>query len=214
MQGLNVINFIYGILISGSMIMAIGAQNAHVIRYGISGKNVFFVAFTCFICDVILMCCGVFFIGSISNINKSLSIFICVLSILFLLFYSFRSFLGAWKNHDLSDFSFNAFELRETILKSVMATLAVTLLNPHVYLDTVVVVGGYASSLSYQEKLFFLSGSLLASFAWFFSLGYFSKYLGKFFKSHKAWMFFDLFVAIFMLVLAVNLTMYLFLKLL
>ncbi|MGV3344786.1 LysE/ArgO family amino acid transporter [Enterobacteriaceae bacterium LUAb1] len=194
--------------------MAIGAQNAHVIKYGISGRNVFSVALTCFLCDVILMTCGVFFIGSVSTLTPWINIVICILSISFLLVYSFRSFLSAWRNHDLSDFSFNILVHRETITQSVLTTLAITLLNPHVYLDTVVVVGGYAASLSYQHKLFFLSGALLASLAWFFSLSYFSKYLSRFFKSAKTWVCFDLCVALFMLVLAVNLILYLCLKVL
>lgn len=192
--------------------MAIGAQNAHVIKHGVSGRNVFSVAMTCFLCDFILMTCGVFFIGSVSTLNKWVNISICILSISFLLFYSFRSFQSSLKSHAMSDVPFNALECRETILKSVLSTLAITLLNPHVYLDTVVLIGGYASSLSYQDKFFFLAGSLLASLVWFFCLSYFSKYLSRFFRSRRTWLFFDLFVALFMLVLAINLAVYLYSK--
>lgn len=202
------INFIYGVFIAGSMIMAIGAQNAHVIKHGISKINTFYVSFTCFFCDVILMTSGVFFIGSVSSLGKYVNLFICILAICFLLFYSYKSFLSAKGKHDMDMLSSPIVHSRESILKSISSTLAITLLNPHVYLDTVFVVGGYASSLNFQSKFYFLLGALLSSFVWFFSLGYFSRYLSRFFKNNKSWFYFDIFVALFMLILAVNLIFY------
>jgi len=157
------INFIYGIFISGGLIMAIGAQNVHVIRYGLSGRNVFFVSLTCFLCDFILMTCGVFFVGFVSTLSKLTNALICAFAILFLLFYSYTSLKSAIIKKNLDELSFASFTHNEPISKSVLATLAITLLNPHVYLDTVVIVGGYASSLAIYDKLFFISGALLSS---------------------------------------------------
>lgn len=203
------LNFIKGILISGSMIMAIGAQNTHVIRYGLSRINIFFVSLTCFLCDVFLMSMGVFFIGSVSDLNNYFKIVICILSILFLLFYAYCSFVSALKNKNMDEISFDYSIKKETVRKSILSTLAVTLLNPHVYLDTVVIVGGFASSLTLYNKILFISGALLTSGIWFFSLGYLSKYLSKYFKNKKTWVIFDLSVSVFMLFLAFSLSHYL-----
>ncbi len=203
------ISFIYGILLAGSMIMAIGAQNVHVIKSGLSGRNVFFVSLTCFFCDFILMFSGVFLVGSLSDISHGLNITVCILSILFLLYYAANSFKSALNHANKEGIDFSYSGKAEPIYKSILSTLAVTLLNPHVYLDTVIVVGGYASSLIFSEKVYFICGALLASLTWFFSLGYFSRYLKKIFNSRKTWILFDVFVGIFMLIIALNIVIYL-----
>lgn len=203
-------NFIYGVFLSGSMIMAIGAQNIHVIKSGLSGGNVFFVSLTCFLCDFILMFLGVFVVGSLSEISKSLTILICCLSMVFLAYYAIRSFKSSLSHPDDDNFKLDINENKVSILRSIVSTLAVTLLNPHVYLDTVIVVGGYSSSLNFSSKVYFIFGSLSSSFLWFFSLGYFSRYLRKFFNSRRVWVLFDIFVGVFMIIIALNILIYIY----
>jgi L-lysine exporter family protein LysE/ArgO len=89
-----------------------------------------------------------------------------------------------------------------------MATLAVTLLNPHVYLDTVVVVGGVAGTFTSDEKGFFLIGALLASFVWFFSLGYGARLLAPLFKKPSTWRIFDFIIGCVMFFISIGLIRY------
>ncbi len=77
------------------------------------------------------------------------------------------------------------------IHKTILLTLAITLLNPHVYLDTVVIIGGIAGTLTFDQKVNFLIGALIASFVWFFGLGYGSRWLIPVFKQPKAWKVLD-----------------------
>ncbi len=80
-------NFFYGLFLSGSMIIAIGAQNIHVIKNGIAKNNILCIVLICFLCDFLLMSTGVFFVGSISKISKRATLIISILSVFFLLIY-------------------------------------------------------------------------------------------------------------------------------
>ena len=98
----------------------------------------------------------------------------------------------------------------QKLSKTALKTLAVTLLNPHVYLDTVVIVGGIGTTLNLQERIYFWLGSVLASFIWFFSLGYGAMKLSKLFMNAKAWRIIDFVVGIFMFYIAFLLIRFIF----
>ena len=90
----------------------------------------------------------------------------------------------------------------EKLSKIISKTLAVTLLNPHVYIDTIVMVGAVGAVLNQNERIYFWLGTIFASFIWFFSLGYGAKALSKFFINKKAWQIIDFLVAVFMFYIA------------
>lgn len=180
---------IRGALISGSLIVAIGAQNAFVLKQGLLKNNIFWVSLTCFLCDLILMFIGVLGVGTIISSSTFATVTLAIAGGLFLAFYGVKSFRNAWLLSNSIDINNDA----ETfpIHKTILLTLAITLLNPHVYLDTVVIVGGVAGTLTWNEKLQFLMGALIASFIWFFGLGYGSRWLIPIFKKPVAWRILD-----------------------
>lgn len=161
--------FFKGFFLSLSLIVAIGAQNAFIIKQGISKNHIFVVSGICFFCDVVLMWLGVFGIGEFLAKNRILNLLLASVGILFVLYYGFVSLKSAFFTESHPKFSqSNSLPLKKTIL----LTLSVTLLNPHVYLDTVFVVGASALMFSFDEKIIFACGALAASFLWFFGLGY------------------------------------------
>lgn len=175
-----------GAIISGSLIMAIGGQNAFVLKQGLLRENIFVVVLTCFLCDVALMTVGVLGLGSIISKNEWLSWLLAASGSLFLFWYGYRSFYSALKSSNALNEATSSSE-EKGIGRAILITLSITLLNPHVYLDTVVVVGGVAGTMPLDHKLQFLVGALLASFVWFFGLGYGSRALLPIFKNPRAW---------------------------
>ena len=158
-----------GFAIGAGMIIPLGAQNSYLLNQGIK-KNFHFTAATiCIMCDLILMTLGVFGGGALGSSNELLLTIITWGGILFLTFYGalfFKSFLLSQKN--------SVTEVKQLCTRKavVMTTLAVTLLNPHVYLDTVVIIGSISGQFQADEKLAFLSGTIIASFTWFYSLSF------------------------------------------
>jgi len=178
-----------GIITSGTLIVAIGAQNAFVLKQGLLKNNIFWVALICFLCDVLLMCTGVLGVGTVIKNNTFANVGLAIVGGLFLLLYGFKSFRSAFSSSHTMDVSTDSKIM--PIHKTILLTLAITLLNPHVYLDTVVVIGGIAGTLTFDQKINFLIGALIASFVWFFGLGYGSRWLIPVFKQPKAWKVLD-----------------------
>lgn len=197
--------FLKGFLLSLSLIVAIGAQNAFIIKQGTTRNYVFVVSGICFICDVILMGLGIFGVGEFLAKNKVLNLLIASAGILFVVYYGFISLKSAFfQNYTLQLSTSNPLSLKKTILLA----LAVTLLNPHVYLDTVFVIGASALTFSFEEKIIFAYGGLSASFLWFFGVGYGALKLSK--VLIKIAKIIDIFVAIIMFVIAFSLIRYIF----
>ncbi|ACO78827.1 Lysine exporter protein [Azotobacter vinelandii CA] len=198
-------NFLKGALLSGSMIIAIGGQNAFVLKQGLLQRHIFWVSLTCFLCDALLITVGVMGLGSMITGSRMASIALSLGGGGFLIWYGIRSFDSALRSTSVLEVGRDdpgGGKARQVIL----ATLAVTLLNPHVYLDTVVVVGGVAGTLLLLDhKIQFLVGALLASGCWFFGLGYGAKLLVPFFKSARAWRILDLLIGCFMVWIAFQL---------
>lgn len=161
--------FFKGFLLSLSLIAVIGAQNAFVIKQAISKNHIFVVCGICFLCDAVLMNVGIFGVGEFLAKHRILNLSIAIIGILFVSSYGFLSLKSAI-------FSKSSFEIAKqnkiSLKKTIFLTLAITLLNPHVYLDTVFVIGASALTFSFNEKIIFAFGALSASFLWFFGLGY------------------------------------------
>lgn len=185
---------IKGAMISGGLIMAIGAQNAYVLKQGLLGKNILWVVLTCFFCDLFLMSLGILGLGSVVSNNVWLSIGLALVGGCFLVWYGSQSLYKAVKSTSFLEVSTQ--EASHLSPKAaILAALSITLLNPHVYLDTLVLIGGIAGSLPFNEKIQFLLGALFASLAWFISLGYGAKALTPVFRNPKTWNVLDTLIA-------------------
>ncbi|EJP74740.1 MULTISPECIES: LysE/ArgO family amino acid transporter [Campylobacter] len=182
-----------GFLLGASLIIAIGAQNIFVLKQSLSKNHIFAICLTCALCDTVLLSMGVYGVGETLGRSKIFSIIIAVLGAIFLFAYGALALRSAFKAQ--SEVNLNAQKTRATLKTTLAKTLAITLLNPHVYIDTVVIVGGIAATIPASQKAFFLLGAVVASFAWFFALGYGAKAASVLFKSPKTWCILDLVTA-------------------
>lgn len=194
---------ISGFLLGGSLIVAIGAQNAFVIRQGALNAHVFWVCLFCSVCDAVLIWAGVFGLGALI---KLVPLFIPVLTYggaAFLIYYGVKALLRAL---DPSGMETSA-EAAGSLKTALVACAAFTLLNPHVYLDTVVLVGSIANARPQGEQVPFATGASIASLVWFFALGYGAKALGPWLVRPRVWRVIDFCIAAVMFLLAVKLLM-------
>ncbi|WP_339723011.1 LysE/ArgO family amino acid transporter [uncultured Paraglaciecola sp.] len=196
--------FIQGLLISGGLIVAIGAQNAYLLRQGLLGQKVYYACAVCFICDALLISLGILGVGTVLQQAPFFLNTLALIGALFLYWYGLNSFIRAYKGNSHLDIGQSGGK-EQSLSKLVFTTLAITLLNPHVYLDTLVIIGGIGGTLDSEEKRWFLLGSVLASFVWFFGLGYASKKLIPLFESSKTWVVLDIIIGLVMCWIATNL---------
>lgn len=198
--------FLHGVFVTGSLIIAIGAQNAFVLKQGLLKQHVFAVALVCFFCDVILFCLGVLGLGSFISQSPTASIALAFIGAIFLLVYGLRAWRSAYRG--AASLQLGTVENSTSLTKTILLTLGVTLLNPHVYLDTVVIIGGIAGTLAWQDKISFLIGGLSVSAVWFFSLAYGSALLIPLFKKPITWRILDFVIGLIMLMIAWGLYQY------
>ncbi|MGW8307386.1 MAG: LysE/ArgO family amino acid transporter [Achromobacter pulmonis] len=193
--------FFPGFLLSLSLILAIGAQNAFVLRQGLRQEHVFAVCLVCAISDAILIAAGVAGFGLAAHTQPWLEAVLRYGGALFLLCYAVRSWRSALGNPGcLTPSTRVAAGLGATLA----SCLAFTWLNPHVYLDTVVLLGSISSQ--YQgHKTAFALGAMSASFLFFFTLGFGARLLRPIFASPTAWRVLDALVGTAMLAIALKL---------
>lgn len=180
--------FIEGLMIGGGLIIAIGAQNAYVIRQGIKGEHVFAIAAVCSAVDIALIALGAGGVGTLIAQSPTLQAIAAWGGAAFLFVYgglalrkAFDIRPGMW---DLADKSAEALASSGRSLKKVITTAhAFSLLNPHVYLDTVVMLGGVAAQHEPDARIVFALGAMAASVVWFFALGYGATRLAPFFRT-------------------------------
>jgi L-lysine exporter family protein LysE/ArgO len=188
-----------GFLTSLSLILAIGAQNIFVIEQGLKKQHVFLVCFICSISDLILIFLGIFlFHYFIQYFNPTIELIFNILLIIFLLHFIYtkiKSFnLKVNFNNEIPDISkFNIF----------IKTLGFTYLNPHVYSDTVFFLGNFSKNLIFNQKILFGVGASIASFVFFFLIGYLSSYLSKYAQSDRVWKVINIFIISFMSLLTI-----------
>jgi L-lysine exporter family protein LysE/ArgO len=187
-----------GFLLGGSLIIAIGAQNAFILRQGLLRQHVFVLCLICAISDSLLIAAGVAGLGSIISSNPTWLKYAAWGGAIFLTYYGLRSFIAALKNNSLkADVSKNA--KTANLAKSLLIVLTFTWANPHVYLDTVVLIGSIAGQ--YEDDLrraSFGFGAIMASFVWFFTLGYGARFLRPIFANPTAWVILDISIAFIM----------------
>lgn len=193
--------FLSGFSLSLSLILAIGSQNAFVLKQGIRKQHVFVICTVCAISDALLIALGVAGFGALVNQVPEIERFARYGGAIFLSIYSLLSFKSAFTaSHALE----STVKSNGSVWKAVAMCLAFTWLNPHVYLDTVILLGSI--STQYQpSELMFAVGAMTASFVFFFSLGYGSRFLAPFFENPKAWKVLEFFVGIVMASIAISL---------
>ncbi|MEO0423374.1 MAG: LysE/ArgO family amino acid transporter, partial [Pseudomonadota bacterium] len=161
-----VASFLPGFFLSLSLIVAIGAQNAFVLRQGLRRAHVFWVCLTCALSDAILIVCGVAGFGALAEAVPWFEPVMRYGGAAFLLWYGWRNARSAWRGGAVLELD---GEDGQPLREAMLTVLALTWLNPHVYLDTVVLIGSISSQ--YDSRLLFGIGATLASFAFFFALG-------------------------------------------
>lgn len=192
-----------GAFVSGSLIVAIGSQNAFLLKSGLKNNYVMLVATICFLGDILLISTGVLGVGVLLQQAPILTEILTLIGIAFLCWYGFLSAKSAWRGQ--SHLDIDNSEVSRNWVKVAMMTLAMTFLNPHVYLDTIVVLGGITSSLNFEEKRWFLVGALTASAIWFYGVAYIAKKLIPFFAKPKTWQVLDTVIAVIMFSIAAGL---------
>lgn len=196
-----------GFALGASLIMAIGAQNAFVLRQGLQRQHVFAVAAICAVIDATLISLGAGGFGAVVSSHPTITAVAAWGGVAFLAVYGGRSFLAALHPGSLDSRATPA-EKRDTSLGAVVsATLAVSLLNPHVYLDTVVLLGSVAAQYPAGVRIFFALGAMSASFVWFFSLAYGARLLAPLFARPIAWRVLDVLVGCIMWWIAISLVL-------
>ena len=176
-----------------SLILAIGPQNIFVIEQGLKRNYIFIITTICAFSDVLLIFIGVFVYQFFSFISWEVEILLNVILVLFLLKFIWDKFKELNKIFYIENFK-ESQNLKSIILK----TLGFTYLNPHVYSDTVFILGNFSKNFLLNEKIIFGIGASIASFLFFFLLGYLSKVLSRYAKSKKVWNIINLFIIIFM----------------
>jgi len=194
-------SFISGLFLGLSLIVAIGAQNAFILKQGLKKEYIFSICLICAISDALLITIGVLGFGVITKEIPLLELIAKYAGAIFLLGYGGRSFYSAWKyNHALTPEGNKVSSYKVVIL----TCLAFTWLNPHVYLDTIVLMGTVSTHFIGHIKEFTI-GAILASFIFFFSVGYGSRLLLPLFKKPISWKILEFLTGVIMVSLAIKL---------
>ena len=187
-----------GFLTGLSLILAIGAQNIFVIEQGLKKQYVFLVCLICSISDFLLIFLGIFLFEYFRSFFSSIvELIFNILLLAFLVHFIIGKIKIKYDELNIG-FENNPISLKNTVIK----TLGFTYLNPHVYSDTVFFLGNFSKNFLISQKYYFGIGATIASFLFFFSLGYLSKFLSKYLKNKTIWKFINFFIVIFMSILA------------
>jgi L-lysine exporter family protein LysE/ArgO len=185
---------IEGLLLGASLIVAIGAQNAFVLRQGLERRHVLAVATVCAVSDALLITAGVAGLGTLVERAPTLLAVATFGGAAFLVAYGALSFRRALQSEELRP----AAEGRTTLGGTLATALALTWLNPHVYLDTVVLIGALSARHAPAAAAAFGAGAALASAVWFYGLGYGARVAAPLFASRLAWRILDVLIALVM----------------
>ena len=194
-------SFVRGFATSAALIVAIGAQNAFVLRQGLQRAHVLPVVLVCALSDMLLIALGVAGLGTWVQGSPVLLALTRYGGAAFLIVYGALAARRAWHPHALAAQGEAATELRSALV----ACLAFTYLNPHCWLDTVVLLGSISSQQPEGQRSAFGAGAVSASAVWFFSLGYGARLLAPLFARPAAWRVLDAAIALVMWAIAASL---------
>lgn len=193
--------FLSGFFLGLSLIVAIGAQNAFILRQGLLRQHVFVLCLICAASDALLIAAGVAGLGTLVSSSPLLIQLVTLAGAAFLFAYAAIAFYRAWRPQAL-----HATGSGRTSLKAAIAAcLAFTFLNPHVYLDTVVLLGALSSRYDGAARVAYGLGAAMASFVWFFGLGYGARLLQPVFARPAAWRALDILIGLVMAAIGLGL---------
>ena len=195
--------FLTGFFLGLSLIIAIGAQNAFILRQGILGQHVFYIALFCSIADCFLIIVGIAGISYFSHdfVNEHSKVIFGIAS-LWLFIYGALRIRSAFRfNSSIITNNYESYSLVNAISIASIFTFA----NPHVYLDTMILIGSISQQFLDHTRVFFAFGACSASFIWFFGIAYGAKLLTPIMQKPKYWRILDLLIALIMFIIAFNL---------
>jgi L-lysine exporter family protein LysE/ArgO len=186
-----------------ALIIAIGAQNAYVLRLGIEGRNrlILAVVLVCAVSDAVLIAAGVLGIGAILQSVPAALVVIRVIGSGLLVVYGIFAAVRVVRPKVLEPADAPAQVLPKVAIGTM---IALTWLNPHVYLDTVIFLGSVANQQGVNERWWWAGGAVAGSFLWFFGLGFGARLLRPFFANPRSWRILDAFIAVVMLFLGIR----------
>ena len=193
--------FLQGLGTGAGLIIAIGAQNAFVLNRGLTRNHHLTVALICAMSDALLITLGLSGMGIVLAHSAALAVWATWLGAAFLFWYGLRSFRSAMRSGSLEAQE----RARMGLGATVVATLAVTFLNPHVYLDTVLLLGSIGGRYPEAQRFFFGAGAVTASLLWFLALGLGARLLLPFFRHPRSWAVLDVLVGLTMWSVAASL---------
>jgi L-lysine exporter family protein LysE/ArgO len=192
------ISIFSGFFTAISLIAAIGAQNAYVIRQSLTRKHVLLVVVICALADAILIIAGIAGLGALITSAPMLMEFIRWFGVAYLAWFGIKSVRSAFKQQSLDAGSAQSASRKQVVL----SILGFTFLNPHVYLDTVILLGSIANQFQ-SDRWWFGVGAMMSSVVWFFSIGYGAKAAAKYMAKPIFWKVLDLVIAVVMFSIAV-----------
>ncbi len=190
--------FAFGFYLGMSLILAIGPQNLFVIEQGLKRNRVFFVCLICALSDFIFIVIGT---AAFHYFSQSTPFFDLMLNLLLLVFM--LNFIWNKLNASSNLYSLDKTYKEEPLSKVILKTMAFTYLNPHVYSDTIFIIGGFSKDFILNDKFFFVIGATCSSFIYFFCLGYASSYFANFINNRRSWRVIDRGVIFTMLLLSI-----------
>mgnify|MGYP001249530538 CR=1 FL=1 len=190
---------ILGFFTGLSLILAIGAQNIFVIEQGLKKQYVFIVCLICFLSDLLLIFLGILLFHFFHQyFNLIVEFVLNILLIIFLIYFIYSKIKSIRINVNFDS------EVKDTLkIEVTLKTLGFTYLNAHVYSDTVFFLGNFSKNFLLDEKIYFGFGASIASFIFFFMLGYLSTYFSKYAQNEKVWQFINIFIIGFMSLLTI-----------
>ncbi|MFA0813644.1 LysE/ArgO family amino acid transporter [Microbulbifer epialgicus] len=190
-----------GFLTTISLIMAIGAQNAFVLTQSIRRQYHYSIAALCILMDIVLISCGVYLVANLAQAEGDWMLWLTWLGAAFLFSYGAMAFRSAFTNKGLE----NKKEWIKSRRSALITAVALTLLNPHAYVDTVVLIGSVGAQYAGQGTLYFVIGACSASMLWFGLLSVGGSMMQPLFKNPRTWRVLDVLVGIMMWFIAISL---------
>ncbi len=191
-------NFIFGFYLGFSLILALGPQNLFVIEQGLKRNHIFLVCLICSLSDFIFIVIGASAFHFFSQTNLIVDLILNMLLIVFIFYFIWNKLKDSPEVLTL-----NMGYKKDPVGDVILKTLAFTYLNPHVYSDTIFILGGFSREFILNEKIAFVIGASISSFIYFFSLGYASSYFANFMNNKSSWRWINRIVIVTMFVLSI-----------
>ena len=191
-------NLILGFLTGGSLILAIGPQNLFVIEQSLKKNFIFTITSICAVSDVLLIFLGIFIYNFFDFISWEVEVILNIILVLFL-----TKFIKDKIDEFKARYKVKNVKKSKNLKNIIFKTLGFTYLNPHVYSDTVFILGNLSKNFKLEDKFYFALGASLASIIFFYSLGYMSSMFAGFIKKKSTWKYINTFIITFMSILVI-----------